>query len=204
MENIKKKRHHCALETVYVSLGILLLGMGSYHIARGEWEALIKLFLLSSVFFIPMLAALAFRVTLTDEMKICGAVFVFCACILGEAYEFYLRYPLWDDILHFLSGLLFCAFACALVKGKAQGLFAFCFSLSVSTVWEFLEFFADLLLGTDMQKDTVVKGMVDIGLYDTMTDLLAGALGAGFFLFWLLDDYKKGMSRAERLIPKNK
>ena len=114
MENIKKKRHHRALETVYVSLGILLLGMGSYHIARGEWEALIKLFLLSLVFFIPMLAAFAFRVTLTDEMKISGVVFVFCACILGEAYEFYLRYPLWDDILHFLSGLLFCAFACAL------------------------------------------------------------------------------------------
>ena len=201
MEKHKKTRCHVALTWVYASLGIILIAMATYHVLAGEWEMLLKLFLLSLVFYLPYISATVFHLELTQTLKIGGVIFVFCACILGEAYEFYLRYPLWDDLLHFFSGLLFCAFACALIEGKRQLLFSFCFSVAVSTVWEFFEFFADLLFGTNMQKDIIYRGIQDIGLIDTMADLLAGAVGALFFAVWYSLERENGLHRAEKLIP---
>ena len=81
--------------------------------------------------------------------------------------------------------------------------FAFCFSMTGGVVWEFWEFAADTLFHLDMQKDVFLHGFtsmklgggyipvetvslngeplpgwLDIGLYDTMKDLIAGAVGA--------------------------
>jgi len=87
--------------------------------------------------------------------------------------------------------------------------FAFCFSMTVGVLWEFFEYGCDLLLGADMQKDRLVKaftstllggervvvdsvsvngiaweGYIDIGLIDTMEDLIVNALGALVFSFF--------------------
>ena len=40
--------------------------------------------------------------------------------------------------------------------------FAFCFSLMIAVMWEFLEYFLDLLFHMDMQNDTVIT---DISSY---------------------------------------
>lgn len=85
-------------------------------------------------------------------------------------------------------------------------LFAFCFSMTVGVLWEFYEFAVDMLFSTDMQKDTLVHefssallgldnvkvdsailngteldGWLDIGLIDTMKDLIV--CGAGALIF---------------------
>lgn len=82
-----------------------------------------------------------------------------------------------------------------------------CFSLALSCIWEFYEFSCDKLFGTDMQRDTLLQtissrliadgkrtrvdsfllngtsqsGYLDIGLQDTMTDLMVSAAGAVLF-----------------------
>lgn len=100
-------------------------------------------------------------------------------------------------------------------------LFSFCFSMTIGVFWEFFEYAADMLLKFDMQKDTYITaitstlingaktlpidsvtvngteltGYIDIGLIDTMNDLLVNALGA-FVLSvsgWL---YLKGKGNA--------
>lgn len=106
-------------------------------------------------------------------------------------------------------------------------LFAFCFSLAVGVLWEFFEFGTDSLFGFDMQKDRFIssfksvligqekitvesvvvngeawKGYIDIGLIDTMEDLIVGAIGAIVFSVfgWL---YLHGRGRwIEHLMPK--
>lgn len=83
-------------------------------------------------------------------------------------------------------------------------LFSFCFSMTIGVFWEFFEYGADILLRFDMQKDTyitsitsslansgktlyidsvvlngkVLNGYIDIGLIDTMNDLIVNAVGA--------------------------
>lgn len=89
---------------------------------------------------------------------------------------------------------------------------AFCFSMTIGVLWEFFEFAMDQLLVLDMQKDTVVHtisssllngavisniqevtvngqklnidGYLDIGLIDTMEDLIVNFIGALSFSVW--------------------
>lgn len=90
-------------------------------------------------------------------------------------------------------------------------LFSFCFSMTAGVIWEFFEFAVDSFFGADMQKDTVLHainsyklggekigrlreiidvavngesigtGYIDIGLIDTMKDLLLNFSGALIF-----------------------
>lgn len=83
-------------------------------------------------------------------------------------------------------------------------LFAFCFSMTVGVLWEFYEYAVDTLFDYDMQKDTYItvinsdlvngaiplpvesvtlngtklEGYIDIGLIDTMSDMIDNAVGA--------------------------
>ena len=53
---------------------------------------------------------------------------------------------------------------------KYLALTAFCFSMTVGVLWEFFEYFADLLLGMDMQKDTVVNAIHTVTLDKSLTN----------------------------------
>ena len=122
-------------------------------------------------------------------------------------------------------------------KQSAARMVAFCFSMTIGVLWEFVEYFADNVLLLDMQKDTVIHtirsvaldptmtntvmtidgiadvivngeslglgGYLDIGLHDTMEDLLVNFIGAvvfctfGFF-------YLKGRGKGKfvrRFVP---
>lgn len=139
--------------------------------------------------------------------------------LLGDCYKLYYQTVWWDKMLHTFAGVLFALFGMYIfeimsekqknIKGGAM--FAFCFSVTLAVLWEFFEFGCDSLLGTDMQRDTVIKtinsyllgdgigvvatidgiesvvvdsvvlptnGYIDIGLIDSMTDMLLETLGA--------------------------
>lgn len=149
--------------------------------------------------------------------------------LLGAVYKLYYVTSWWDVLLHALAGFLFAVvgahLATALNKGKDTS-FALCVvfglltSLCVAVLWEFFEYGADIVLGCDMQTDTVIHafvtklggtdgtvigyegitdvavngqslgqgGYIDIGLIDTMSDMLYEALGAvAFALYAALD-----------------
>lgn len=148
--------------------------------------------------------------------------------MLGHCHNFYYRIPFWDKLLHTLGGVMFVflgMFLFELLGGDQKDrtvccLFALCFSVTVSALWEFFEFGMDFLLGMDMQSDTVIHalrshlldpemgvvgtvqdirdvrldgaalglgGYLDIGLIDTMADMLLETLGAAVTagILWL-------------------
>ena len=114
---------------------------------------------------------------------------------------------------------LFERLSCGKANHVSAVIFALCFSLAISVLWEFVEYGADIFLGMDMQDDTVVNhitsymlgtekgvtgsikdiqsvvingaalpvdGYIDIGLHDTMLDMLwesGGALVTCMLLF---------------------
>ena len=159
----------------------------------------------------------------TFSLKLLIYLFLFCAIVLGEVFDFYTRYTYWDDVLHFIAGIGTSYMGLIIFKNNVKNInkvlltlcviFSFSFSVMLGTLWEFIEFGFDKYLGFDMQKDTYIydfstvkftnsfdirriknieettistkkgnviieKGYLDIGLIDTMCDLLVGSFSA--------------------------
>ena len=139
--------------------------------------------------------------------------------MLGHCYNLYYTLPGWDKLLHTSGGVVFALVGLFLFdfinKGDSpvllRALFALCFSVALSVIWEFVEYAADVFLHTDMQQDTLINafnsyllgtqtgvtgsigdimsvvvdgveissaGYIDVGLHDTMQDMLVETLGA--------------------------
>ena len=103
---------------------------------------------------------------------------------------------------------------------------SFCFSMTIGVIWEFFEFGMDQLFGFDMQKDAIVHsissvmlqvtvngqdlglgGYLDIGLIDTMEDLVVNFIGAvvfSVFGFLYVKNRGKKDSIISRFVPRRK
>lgn len=131
--------------------------------------------------------------------------FLFCAIFLGEILRYYSKVAVWDDILHFSSGIMTGIFGYMLlsviernnknrIKNTAADygrgalthpatlvLFAFCFAAAVGLLWEIYEFALDHFFDLNMQKYRLDDGTQFIGhaaLTDTMKDIIIDAVGA--------------------------
>lgn len=120
-------------------------------------------------------------------------VFLYCAIFLGEFYDMFNRVPFWDVILHCSSSLVsgFLGFMFVAILNKSEkvlfhlsplfvSLFAFCFAITIGTLWEIYEYTFDGLLGLNMQKFITPDGTVLVGhaaIVDTMEDLMIDAFG---------------------------
>ncbi|MFW5867838.1 MAG: hypothetical protein ACOCX2_08485 [Armatimonadota bacterium] len=147
-----------------------------------------------AVMFLPSMLERGLHVTIPNFMYILFIIFLYAAIYLGEVRSFYYRVPHWDLILHGFSGLMLGALSFSVISllnrterirtAMSPGfvaVFAFSFAVSMGVVWEIWEFFADGLLGLNMQKFENAHGIPLIGrdaLVDTMSDLIVDAIGA--------------------------
>lgn len=183
----------------------------------------------------PWLVQKWMHIEFTPAMKILILLLALSCALLGHVWKVYYSIQLWDKILHCYFGFLFAAFGYIIPqmadrkngKNAPRGLCilsALMAVLTVSVIWEFIEFGCDTIFHMDMQNDYVVHritsynlgdirkgeqkaienitsvvvngkdlglgGYLDIGLYDTMYDMLAAAIGAA--VFCLLCLIKKG------------
>lgn len=142
-----------------------------------------------------------------SAMLVMYAVFLYCAIYLGEVRAFYYKVPHWDSILHAFSGAALGALGFSLVNLLNSitfrlspvfvALFAFCFALSLGTIWEVYEFAMDYFLHTNMQKFALESGELLIGqaaLADTMKDFIVDIIGAFVMSLsgYISLKYKKG------------
>lgn len=121
-------------------------------------------------------------------------VFLYCAIFLGEVRSFYYLFPRWDSMLHFFSSMMTGFFGLMVVTILNRDrhvsmnlsplfvcLFAFCFSVTIGSLWEIYEFLGDGLFGLNMQKFMTAQGELLVGhdaLRDTMKDIIVDVLGA--------------------------
>jgi uncharacterized membrane protein YjdF len=145
-----------------------------------------------ALFSLPNIVERRAKIDVPNVLEVIILLFIFAAEILGELKDFYNTFPHWDTILHTLNGFLCAAIGLSLMNILNHSpkisfqltpfsvvLFAFCFSMTIGVLWEFFEYGMDVLFGTDMQKDTLLPdGRVDIGLIDTMGDLIVNFIGA--------------------------
>ena len=133
-------------------------------------------------------------IIIPSNMLVLYTIFLYCAIYLGEVRSFYYNVPHWDTILHTFSGAMLGALGFSVINflNKTDKVpmvlspifvvfFAFCFAITMGVVWEFYEFTADGLFGTNMQKFGTEGGVGFVGraaLIDTMKDLIVDAVGA--------------------------
>jgi len=172
-------------------VGVILV----LELFNGAWYNAFLCFGTLLLFAIPSLIERQVHINIPDPLEVIVLLFIFAAEILGELRGYYFAFPYWDTMLHTINGFLCAAIGLALIDIFDKSprfaislspifvvLVAFCFSMTVGVMWEFFEYFADLFFHTNMQKDTIfADGYIDIGLIDTMEDLLVNFLGAVIF-----------------------
>ena len=244
---------HNAVKILYVILVASVIFTLIRSALRGEYNNVFCCVLTLVLFTLPALVEHKCRVELPNVFEALVLVFIYSAEILGEINCYYEKIPHWDTVLHTVNGFIFAAFGFALldiinqnskIKFKLSPIYvalaAFCFSMTIGVCWEFMEYYCDLFLGTDMQKDTyinafntvildpfasntvipvndisevvirygsgqeiILEGYLDIGLIDTINDLLVNFIGA--FVFTVIGFFynlKRGNGRiAKQFIP---
>lgn len=225
---IKKNKGVFILYTL-LRLMVVAALIRSIVIQRYESAAVCALTLV--LFLLPSFLEGALKVEIPPLLEGILYCFIFAAEILGELDNYYTTIPIWDTLLHTLNGFLFAAVGFVTVdllnrnskSFKLSPLYlvmvAFCFSMTIGVLWEFIECGGDLFLGQDMQKDFIVQsfqsvkldptntqqaiqvadithtqimtasgqvfeiegGYLDIGILDTMKDLLVNFIGAVVF-----------------------
>lgn len=118
-----------------------------------------------------------------DTLFYSGLVSIFMASPLGSIIDLYRFVGPYDKIVHFISGFLLAAFGMFIIEkllkrtSKVEDLkpfvipmiFTACmFSSGGAGLWEIFEFLADKIAGGGMQR----------GMVDTVTDMIAGNIGA--------------------------
>ena len=179
-ELIEEIRQNRATFLVWMVLRILVICVAVRSVAMQQWERFFTCILTLILFLAPSFVKKQLRIKLPTALEITVLIFIFCAEVLGEIACFYLKYPLWDTILHTVNGFLFAAFGFCLVdllnedhsiKFQLSPIFsaivAFCFSMTIGIFWEFFEYAMDHLFMLDMQKDSVLTAFQSVTLDPT-------------------------------------
>lgn len=101
------------------------------------------------------------------------------ASVLGSVMDLYEFIPIYDSIVHFISGVLisWCAYDIFNYYNKDYNklfrvIFIISFNFAVAGMWEIYEYTYDLIFHTQFQ----------LGLDDTMTDIIAATAGCILYL----------------------
>ena len=157
-----------AAKIIYVTLRVLTIACAAAMLLEGQYNNFMLCVFTLLLFTLPDLVQQNFAVHLPTTLETIIYCFIFCAEVLGEINNFYGIIHGWDTMLHTMNGFLCAAIGFALVDMLNRhsknlhlspiylALTAFCFSMTVGVVWEFIEFFGDQFFAVDMQKDTIV------------------------------------------------
>ncbi len=181
VEHIKRDKKAFAVFIIARTLILLVL---IRSIMIGQWESCMISLLALTLLLIPPFVETNFKIDLPTALEILVYIFVFCAEILGEIECYYVKYSIWDDMLHTVNGFMFAAFGFCLVdilnsnkrfrfelSAGFLAVVAFCFSMTIGVFWEFAEYTVDHTIRFDMQKDTLITEFQSVHLDETNSNI---------------------------------
>ncbi len=162
---------------VYLILQAFIVLTMVRAIFRGEYESVFICFLTIILLLMPAFLEKKLKFRLPAVLEIIVMLFIFAAEILGEINAYYIKFENWDMYLHTINGFLCAAIGIGIIdllnssnrrsinlSPMYVAIAAFCFSMTVGVLWEFFEYGADMFLGTDMQKDTIIYSINSVML----------------------------------------
>lgn len=181
---LRKKKEEPAAFWTYVVLRFIVILILIRCILRGDIESVFVCVLVLVIYLLPQFVENKLNIDIPTALEVIIFVFVFAAEILGELQSYFIKYSNWDTILHTSSGFLCAAVGFSLVdllnrsdNVKVQlspgylAITAFCFSMTIGILWEFIELSADKLFLLDMQKDTIVNQISSVSLDPTNSNI---------------------------------
>lgn len=200
-------------------IDLLYLIVVMFYLISGliKWDMTTIFACVLSLIFMVITNVIGKKLGFGNGIKILIYVFILSTEILGEIYHFYVDVWWFDIVMHTYFAFIISYAGLYLIryfkiKGSIYFVILFIFSLAMMTesVWEIFEFSMDRVIGTDMQKDTVIKninstylseniyvdkvmvndidfmdrygGYLDIGLYDTISDMICTVVGSFMFI----------------------
>ncbi len=193
------------LGLVYVILFSLLVITSITQYAEKGTLVIWMSLALGALYLLPAMLERLLGIIIPPLLKYMILAFLFLCLHVGGILSFYERFNGWDSFIHLISGCLTPALALSMInilnrnpmflKNLSPGfifVFMFLFAAGASLIWEYLELFSDSLFGTNHLNDTILdNGQVDIGLIDTMTDLLLSQSASLLTSFCLYRAIKK-------------
>lgn len=167
----------------YMILHAMVVLTGIRCFLTQNYENVLVCILALILFLAPAFIEERMDISIPPLFQIIIFFFIFAAEILGEVNHYYVKIPGWDTMLHTMNGFLCATVGFSLVYLLNRGsknvnlspfyltLVAFCFSMTIGVLWEFFEFAMDQIF------------YLDIGIIDTMKDLLVNLVGAIVFSF---------------------
>lgn len=161
---------------VYLTLRVLVLSSMIFQILLGNIENATLCIVALFLFTVSTIVSEKFKIGIPSLLEAIIYLFIFSTTILGEINNFYGIIPFWDTLLHTLNGFICAGIGFSLVDLLNQNskriklsplyvvIVAFCFSMTIGVLWEFVEFTADNILKTDMQKDRMVQNISTVEL----------------------------------------
>ena len=181
---LRKRKEEPAAFWTYVVLRFIVILILIRCILRGDIESAFVCVLVLVIYLLPQFVENKLNIDIPTALEVIIFVFVFAAEILGELQSYFIKYSNWDTILHTSSGFLCAAVGLSLVdllnrsdNVKVQlspgylAITAFCFSMTIGILWEFIELSADKLFLLDMQKDTIVNQLSSVSLDPTNSNI---------------------------------
>lgn len=181
---LRKRKEEPAAFWTYVVLRFIVILILIRCILRGDIESAFVCVLVLVIYLLPQFVENKLNIDIPTALEVIIFVFVFAAEILGELQSYFIKYSNWDTILHTSSGFLCTAVGFSLVdllnrsdNVKVQlspgylAITAFCFSMTIGILWEFIELSADKLFLLDMQKDTIVNQISSVSLDPTNSNI---------------------------------
>ena len=165
-------KEHRSSFIVFSILRVSIIAIMVHQIYLGQFSNVYLCVLTLLLLFVPSIVQVQFKIEIPPTLEIIIFFFIFAAEILGTLNSFYTLIPFWDTMLHTVNGFLAVAIGFSLIwllndsdtqKVNLSPLYlcivAFCFSMTIGVVWEFLEFGMDMLFGMDHQRDTIIQGI---------------------------------------------
>lgn len=211
------KKEHILRWIALILCELFTIGTIIMVVSTGQYSRLPMAITTFFLLLIPLSAEGLFRFRLTLPVYLIS-LFYALGPMLGQCHNLYYILGWWDKLLHGLGGVMFALVGLFIFQRYEDktaknvlmaALFALCFSMAISVLWEFCEFAADSFWGMDMQQDTLISGFhsyllgdqlgatgfigdisevlvngsplpgyIDIGLHDTMMDMIWETLGA--------------------------
>lgn len=140
-------------------------------------------------------------------------IFMVVAIYFSNRFDLYHRFWYFDIVLHSFSGVILAIIMPVLfMRNETRkimtpleyGFICFIFALASAGLWEIMEFFFDLISGSDVQrnlqseKEIFFSTWQNPGILDTMNDIINGTIGGvlGAILVWI--DQKRKANATKR------
>lgn len=168
---------------IYTILRILVIVTAIRCLMQQNYEDFVLCLLSLFLFLLPSFFSEQLKISIPPLFEMLIYLFIFAAEILGEVNNYYTAIPGWDTMLHTINGFLCAAIGFSLIdilnrhsknlnlSPAYLTLVAFCFSMTVGVLWEFIEFFCDSTFFLDMQKDRFIHTISSVALDPTHSQI---------------------------------